>query len=218
LGYLEALKHDYRLILVDARGHGHSDKPHTPDAYEMALRAGDVVTVLDAVHVPTTHFMGYSMGGRIGFALAQYAPERFASFILGGSAPYQRPQTQADPLLQMLRKGPEAIAWDAPLPPALQARMLANDIEALIACRTNTLESPGYEDVLPTMTMPCLLYAGEADATYPGVKECVLHMPNVTFFFLPGLKHAETFFRSDLVLPHMTRFLQGGREYGQAQV
>ena len=39
LGYVDTLKHDYRLILVDARGHGHSDKPRTPDAYEMALES-----------------------------------------------------------------------------------------------------------------------------------------------------------------------------------
>jgi len=33
-------------------------------------------------------------------------------------------------------------------------------------------------------------------------------MPNATFFSLPGLGHADTFFRSDLVLPHVIRFLQ----------
>ncbi len=27
-GYVNALKHDYQLILIDARGHGSSDKPH----------------------------------------------------------------------------------------------------------------------------------------------------------------------------------------------
>jgi pimeloyl-ACP methyl ester carboxylesterase len=32
-GYVDALKRDYRLILVDARGHGQSDKPHDPNAY-----------------------------------------------------------------------------------------------------------------------------------------------------------------------------------------
>ena len=46
LGYVEALQRDYRLILVDARGHGHSDKPHDPDAYAMAVIVGDIVAVL----------------------------------------------------------------------------------------------------------------------------------------------------------------------------
>jgi hypothetical protein len=33
-------------------------------------------------------------------------------------------------------------------------------------------------------------------------------MPNVTFISLPGLKHAETFFPSDLVLPQVTKFFE----------
>jgi hypothetical protein len=32
-------------------------------------------------------------------------------------------------------------------------------------------------------------------------------MPNVTFFSLPGLGHADALFRSDLVLPHVMEFL-----------
>jgi hypothetical protein len=97
--------------------------------------------------------------------------------------------------------------WTPPLSPALKARLLENDAEALLADRTKRAESAGFAEVLPAMTMPCLLYAGEADANYPSVKECVKHMPNVTCFSLPGLTHAETIFRSDLVLPHLTQFL-----------
>lgn len=57
------------------------------------------------------------------------------------------------------------------------------------------------------MTMPCLLYAGEADTNYPGVKECLKHIPNATFFSLAGLNHPETCVQSHLVLPHITKFL-----------
>ena len=42
-GYVEALRPDYRLILIDARGHGASDKPHDPDAYVLNRRVADVV-------------------------------------------------------------------------------------------------------------------------------------------------------------------------------
>ena len=57
------------------------------------------------------------------------------------------------------------------------------------------------------MTMPCLLYAGEADANYPGVKACCTQLPNVTFVSLPGLNHPEAFVQSHVVLPHITKFL-----------
>jgi hypothetical protein len=58
------------------------------------------------------------------------------------------------------------------------------------------------------MTMPCLVYAGEADPVYQANKEFVARMPNATFFSLPGLNHPEALFRSDLVLPHVRQFLR----------
>ena len=66
LGYVAALKHDYRLILVDARGHGASDKPHDPTAYEHQLLVADLIAVLDDLTISTAHFLGYSMGGVLG--------------------------------------------------------------------------------------------------------------------------------------------------------
>lgn len=209
-GYVSALKYDYKLILLDARGHGGSEKPHEPAAYEDKLNVADTLAVLDQLNIATAHFFGYSMGGWIGFALAKYAPGRVSSLIIGGRHPYQdNREVSNHPRLQALKQGPEAIValWPTPLSPALKARLLENDAEAILADRMKRVESAGFAEVLPAMTMPCLLYTGEADANYPGVKECVKHMPNVTYFFLPGLTHADTFFRSDLVLPHITQFL-----------
>ncbi len=40
-GYVEKLSDDYQLILIDERGHGLSDKPHDPAAYEIEKRASD---------------------------------------------------------------------------------------------------------------------------------------------------------------------------------
>jgi hypothetical protein len=64
-------------------------------------------------------------------------------------------------------------------------RLVQNDADALIACRTKALQRPGYAQILPTMTMPCLLFAGGDDPIYAENKECTAAMPNVTFFSLP---------------------------------
>ena len=91
---------------------------------------------------------------------------------------------------------------------SLKARLSANDVKALIAYLTQRLATPSFAEIIPRMTMPCLVFAGEADPAYPVNKEFVARMPNATFFSLPGLGHADTLFRSDFVLPHVTRFLR----------
>jgi pimeloyl-ACP methyl ester carboxylesterase len=102
LGYVAALQSTYQLILIDARGHGASDKPHDPAAYEMQHNVADILAVLDTCKVPTVHFFGYSMGGQIGFAMAKYAATRCTSMILGGADPYQGNRAERDQWLAML--------------------------------------------------------------------------------------------------------------------
>jgi pimeloyl-ACP methyl ester carboxylesterase len=99
-GYSKALGERFRLILLDARGHGQSDKPQDPNAYGLDQRVGDVLAVLDALKLPRSHFLGYSMGGRVGFALAQQAPQRLDKLAIGGAHPdssSQQPENGPDP-------------------------------------------------------------------------------------------------------------------------
>jgi pimeloyl-ACP methyl ester carboxylesterase len=206
LGYVDALKSNHRLILIDARGHGTSDKPHGTAAYAKEAQVADIETVLQELQIQRADYWGYSMGGRIGFALARSAPEYFRSLIIGGAGGDGRSRIGDGFRKAMQAGGVEAIPdlWGVPLPEKLRARLLANDITALDACRVDSL---GFADVLPNMTMPCLVYAGSADPIYPVVEATVAEMPNVTFFTLPGLGHAEALLRTDLVLPRVIEFL-----------
>ena len=207
-GYTDALAQAYRLILIDARGHGGSDKPHDPAAYDLATRAADVIAVLDDLQIPRAHYFGYSMGGWIGFGLAKHAPDRFHSMILGGAHPYAE---SMEGFRRLVAQGPEAFLAAAEtllrpyMTPALRAKLMANDLRALLAL---TQDRESIADVLPTMTMPCLLFVGETDPRLSHVQECARHMPRATFFSLPGCDHVAGWWRSDLVIPHVTRFLQ----------
>ncbi len=208
-GYVDELKRDYRLILIDARGRGDSDLPEDPAAYDTQRMAEDVVAVLDAIQVDRAHFLGYSMGGWIGFHLAGHAPQRFCSLILGGAHPYAESLAS---LRQLAGKGTNAILdlWDessAPLSPQSRKRLLQHDINPLLASCAK--DRPDMSGVLPAMTMPCLVYVGEADDRYARAKKCVAHIANGVFVSLPGLDHLEAYVRSDLLLPHIAEFLAG---------
>ena len=214
-GYVEALRPDYQLILVDARGHGASDKPHEPAAYALSLRVSDVVAVLDDLHLSTAYFWGYSMGGWIGFGMAKYAPERLHALIIGGADPYERrlPASSrldgSDPAAFLAALFGRLEVNAATFPPARREELFANDFRALAAAQQ---DRPSLEDMLPTLTMPCLLYASDADPVYPKVHACAQQIPNATFFALHDLDHSAAFRESGLVLPHITKFLQAVSE------
>ncbi len=86
-GYSDALKDRHQLILMDSRGHGKSGKPHDPAMYGLASRASDVIAVLDDLGSRKADFMGYSMGGWIGFGLAKYGPQSLPFPHFGRRAP-----------------------------------------------------------------------------------------------------------------------------------
>jgi pimeloyl-ACP methyl ester carboxylesterase len=214
-GYVESLRNDYKLILIDARGHGGSEKLHNPDAYKLELLVSDVVGVLDDLRISKAHFLGFSMGGWIGFGIGKYASERFHSLIIGAMSPYRDPNELND-LLELLKKEKDFI-WASfgiekifrPRVASRQkARWMTNDLEALIALVSKDWLL-SLEDVLPTITMPCLLFVGEADRFYPDVKKCADSMLNATFVSFPNLGHIETLYRSDLVIPYIKKFLAG---------
>lgn len=206
-GYVQELKDDYRLILIDHRGHGRSDKHHDPESYNSQLIVSDKVAVLDDLNIPKAHYFGYSMGGWIGFVVAKYAPDRFSSFIIGASHPYER---SMETTRRLLGQGMEAFlapfesVMAEPFKDDVKARLLSSDVRSVLA---SSGDRPDMKELLPTMTMPCLVYAGESDPLYPDVERAARQLPNGTFFSLPEIGHYEGFARSDLVLPYVTKFL-----------
>lgn len=84
-GWLKTLSDaGYRVIAIDNRGHGESDKPHETEAYTPEKMAGDAVALLRHLGIPQAHVMGYSMGARISAFMALAAPEAVRSLVFGG--------------------------------------------------------------------------------------------------------------------------------------
>jgi pimeloyl-ACP methyl ester carboxylesterase len=210
-GYVEALRREFQLIPMDPRGHGGSDKPHDPEAYALELRVGDVIAVMDTLGLEKVTFWGYSDGGRVGYALAKYFPERLTALIIGGHDPYERrippgarlfAAGNRESFLDMFLKG---LNMDpAKMTPERRAELLANDFEALAAAQR---DEPSLEDVLPTMKMPALFYAGEDDKFFAPLRQSLPLVPDATFFSLPGLNHPGAFWVSDQVVPHIRTFM-----------
>ncbi|NVM02811.1 MAG: alpha/beta hydrolase [Candidatus Helarchaeota archaeon] len=81
--WIKVLKNENRLILIDCRGHGKSDKPTDPAQYGSKMME-DVIKLMDHLSIRKSNFFGYSMGARITLGLLIREQERMNSAILGG--------------------------------------------------------------------------------------------------------------------------------------
>ncbi|MCO6451399.1 MAG: alpha/beta fold hydrolase [Caldilineales bacterium] len=211
-GYVDALKDDYQLILIDMRGHGQSDKPHDPSAYDAETQVGDVLAVLDELGIEKANYFGYSLGANLGWALAKHAPDRFHSYILGGDAPSSWDDSEwAAWMLDTGAEGWARIIEDATREigvwsPEINAAYAADDLEA-VALNSKALNAEDYFVDLPDMQTPILLLVGTEDEEYWGMVYAEQSLPNATMAKMQDLNHAVGFMLSDQALPYITEFL-----------
>lgn len=162
--YDELLDAGRRVVAMDVRGHGDSEKSHDADAYDLPTMARDVVGLLNHLDVERVDFLGYSMGARIGAHLLVDNGDRFNSAVLAGVGGHVLADVGAgDAIADGLRADD---ASDVTHPVARRFRRFAesndNDLDALAAC-IHALEQVPGRDVLATVDTPVLVVAGEDD-------------------------------------------------------
>src|SRR6478672_12270595 len=80
----ELKKNGRRVIALDNRGHGDSEKLYEPEAYHIGTMASDVSALMDHLNIERADIMGYSLGSRMTAWLARNQPKRLRSAIFGG--------------------------------------------------------------------------------------------------------------------------------------
>jgi len=81
------------MLAYDIRGHGQTEA--TAGAYDFDLLAADAVALLDALMIERASFVGISLGGMIGQALALAAPQRLEKLVLADTVCRYPPEAQA---------------------------------------------------------------------------------------------------------------------------
>jgi pimeloyl-ACP methyl ester carboxylesterase len=215
LPLVRALAADFRLILADHRGQGRSDKPHDAAAYALATRVGDVVAVLDALGLERAHFLGFSWGARLGFALGEHAPDRVASLALCGNQPYA--WDPAWPFVPALSRAAnestergmigfvDALesALGTTFPEPIRSWMLANDPAAIRAAWQSALDEGDISRDLTSWRVPCLIYAGTADEMHDNAARAAAEIPGAIFVALDGETHLSGEREANAVLPRV---------------
>jgi pimeloyl-ACP methyl ester carboxylesterase len=223
---VDGLEHDFRLIFADHRGQGRSDKPHDVASYALTTRVIDVVSILDKLDIEKAHFIGFSWGARLGFAVGEHAPHRALSLVLCGNQPYEWPLDS--PMLRAVsaavsigtQQGMAAFveSWESALGEAFpepgRTWLLRNDPLALDAAfRSAPLEGNISQD-LTRWDLPCLIYAGENDEMHDKAARAAAEIPGASFVSLPGHTHFSAERVGDELLPRVTELFRGATRKG----
>ena len=181
----------HRVIGFDARGHGRSDKPHEPSAYEGDAMVRDVGTMLDELSLQETDLVGYSMGASTALQFAA-RDDRLRRLVLGGIG--------GDPKAWGTPDGERALMgkrWLAGLeakdpdriedPVARRARKVfaarGNDLEAIAALLRSSRRHLSSEMASAAVTVPTLVVCGDRDAS---PTELAAALPNAEALVLDG--------------------------------
>ena len=217
-GFVNKLKSDYKLILVDLRGHGESDYPHDSAQYSSQHFASDIIAILDELNISKAHCWGYSMGGTIAFWLSKYYSERFLSFIIGGAYPQMYTGEAlkrhlhvkdlimdhgADGLIRYVRERGDILNEDG------ENHLRSLDYKSIKAWLDSEDLYNRVDQHLPKLKIPFLFYAGEKDEwnPHPHLVEISKMMQKAETVLFPDVGH-DVHYRKGMVLPHVIEFLE----------
>jgi pimeloyl-ACP methyl ester carboxylesterase len=226
----QVLADRFRVLALDQRGHGDSDRA---DVYGSVPMAADVIGFLDAIGVAQVALVGHSLGGIVGTCVTALHPERVTRLVLGdigpevaseGAARIRRNVAERD----VFTSADDAFGTQMALNPTANPIALRIRVEHnLVAQPEGTLTwkydpalragSARYENYATDeqwaffagIAVPVLILRGElSDVLSPEIAERMLAAnPNAALVTLPGSGHSIATDAPDLVAAALSDFL-----------
>lgn len=199
------LARQFRVVRVDARGHGKSPVPKRP--YSLEELADDVLGVLDRCGIAKAHWVGLSMGGMIGQAFALEHADRLGRLVLSNTTGSYGPEGRGmwEARIKAVEAGGLAAIKDMVMSRYFSDDFRAQHSEVVEKVARRFLETPAqgylgccdaikeldYAADLPRIHARTLVVAGEKDAgTPPSMSEAIAsHIPGARLAVIAGAAH-----------------------------
>jgi pimeloyl-ACP methyl ester carboxylesterase len=181
---LELAEQGWRIIAPQLRGFDGTPSPSSV-ATSVDDYAGDIIDLLDGLHVDHAVIGGLSMGGYITFALFRLAPRYFRAMVLADTRAQVDPPQAIEGRKKMMAAVHEqgvTAAADEMLPKlvcdstrtnqpevvaTLRAMMLENSADVVAGAIAALMTRPDSLPLLPSIHCPTLILVGDADAITP---------------------------------------------------
>ncbi len=179
-----------RVIALDNRGHGLSEKLYDPSAYASQVMAADVRNLIDHLGLGRVDVMGYSMGARITAHLALAAPDRVRSALLGGLGIHL---VEGVGLPIGIADAMEAPSLDVLTDPMQRmfrafAEQTKSDLRALAACIRGSRQTLTPAEV-GAIRVPVLISVGTTDGVAGDPHALAALIPGAEAFDIQGRDH-----------------------------
>lgn len=212
-GTTEMLAKEFRVVSLDIRGHGLSEKSHDPADYGDEM-AEDIVRLMDHLDIPRAHLAGYSLGGFLALKCVAEHPDRIISAAYCASgwkdpagpedilSPYRRPEAQqtrvhggieyhlAHADSGRFTEGP--VDW---IKDAIGDSLV--DRQSIRAMKKGFRELIVSEDELAAIRTPGICFIGTNDGLKPYADDMHRVQPAIQLVVLDGANHITTAVRAD---------------------
>jgi pimeloyl-ACP methyl ester carboxylesterase len=223
---LPVLTPNHRVIAVDMRGHGRSDKP--PGPYSIAMFATDVAALIEHLDIGPCDVVGLSLGAMTTLELAASRPELVRSAVVVNAGPDFIPRTFKERAMVWQRKTLARVVPLAKIGEIIAARTLPGEEHAELRERVagviadndkdayrasmNAIIGWSVRDRLPTISARTLVVASELDyGSIESKQPIVDEAPNATMVVVDGARHLLPVEKPDEFNRILSQFLDPAR-------
>jgi 3-oxoadipate enol-lactonase len=211
------------VLAYDIRGHGQTEA--TAGAYDFDLLAADAVALLDTLKIERASFVGISLGGMIGQALALAAPLRLEKLILADTVCRYPPEAQAawpERIRQIESTGLEPLVaptlerwFTAPYRAAhpevvarIGAIIRATPLAGYVGC-CHAIAGLDFTHRLRALNIPALVLVGDQDSGTPPAmaRDLAATIPGARLEIIPGAAHLSNIEQADAFTRLLAEFL-----------
>jgi pimeloyl-ACP methyl ester carboxylesterase len=225
---LTMLAEGRQVIAVELQAHGRTADIDRPLRYEQL--ADDAAALLQQIAIDQTDVFGYSLGGGVALQLAIRHPQLVRTLV-AASAAFKHDGWYPEILGAMAAMTGDVMVG-TPLHEAyVRVAPRPDDWSTLVArvSELQTGEDSAYDwsEGVAAITAPTLLIYGDADSVRPqhavelfhllggGVAGDLGPLPPTRLTVIPGTAHSAMLFRTDVLHPTITAFLDTSKPEGQ---
>lgn len=179
----DLLSQGYKVITLDMRGNGKSDKPHEPASYAKDAEAKDIMGLLSMLGIKKYSAVGYSRGSIITARLL-VLDKRVDKAVMGGmGTDFTNPEWPRRKMFYQALSGDTTIKELQAMVKSVQDRGLDQQAQALLQ-----KEQPSTSlAVLGKVKQPVLVVCGDQDEDNGKADELAKVFPHGIFVSVPGV-------------------------------